>query len=586
MSVCVRRGRKWLGLLAVAVVGLFSVGGTAVAATPYAVTNLNNSGAGSLRQAITDANTNPGADTIKFAVSGTITLVSTLPAISDDLTVVNDYGILEGTRQGLTINGNGLVSVMRINAGVKVNLASLTIANGSGTSGGGIDNAGALSVTESTFSDNTATGNGGAINNTGALTLSNCTFSGNSAPNGVGGAINDAGSLLMFNCTIAGNSASAGSGLYLSSTLTELAQGFNNIIVNNNSDDIACFGPVLFPLTNSLFGPSNGCVVASPTNAFSDEPGLVGPLADNGGPTKTFAITTGSQAYNLGASQKLIFNGVGNVSVHAPGIDQRGVGFARPCLGGYDAGAFEVPESPDLGSPVAAPTQSPDANGAGWNNSDVTVRWNWSDCGDGINYASTTTSSTSSGEGSSLTLTATANDNAGHSTTASYTLKIDKTAPVLTVPANVTVVASSQAGATVSYAAASATDGGSGVASVGCSPPSGTLFPIGTTTVSCTATDVAGNGASGSFTVQVKASAAMQLSDLLTQVTGVGPGASLANKVTQIQAYVSANNKASACSLLNAFISEVAAQTGKKLTTAQAASFTTQANNIKATLGC
>ncbi len=38
-----------------------------------------------------------------------------------------------------------------------------------------------------------------------------------------------------------------------------------------------------------------------------------------------------------------------------------------------------------------------------------------------------------------------------------------------------------------------------------CTPPSGSLFPVGTTTVTCTATDSEGNPATGSFTVTVTA---------------------------------------------------------------------------------
>lgn len=77
-----------------------------------------------------------------------------------------------------------------------------------------------------------------------------------------------------------------------------------------------------------------------------------------------------------------------------------------------------------------------------------------------------------------------------------------------------------------------------------------------------------------------------QLADLLAQVTGFGPGKSLANKVKEIQGYVAANDTTNACTKLNDFLSEVAAQTGKHLTPEQAASFTTQASNIRATLGC
>src|SRR5215212_3188656 len=56
-------------------------------ATGFTVTTLADSGPDSLRQAILDANTTAGADTITFTVSGMITLASTLPAIDDELTI-------------------------------------------------------------------------------------------------------------------------------------------------------------------------------------------------------------------------------------------------------------------------------------------------------------------------------------------------------------------------------------------------------------------------------------------------------------------------------------------------------------------
>ena len=85
--------------------------------------------------------------------------------------------------------------------------------------------------------------------------------------------------------------------------------------------------------------------------------------------------------------------------------------------------------------------------------------------------------------------------------------------------------------------------------------------------------------------VQVKG-AADQLADLLTAVTGVGPGSSLADKVQQIASYFGANDMVDACALLAAFTNEVNAQTGKKLSPAQAASLITQAQHIEAALGC
>jgi hypothetical protein len=79
--------------------------------------------------------------------------------------------------------------------------------------------------------------------------------------------------------------------------------------------------------------------------------------------------------------------------------------------------------------------------------------------------------------------------------------------------------------------------------------------------------------------------AADQLTELLGAVTGVGSGSSLA-EVKEIQADVAASDKTDACGSLTAFISEVKAQTGKKLNAKQAASFIQRLQNIEAALGC
>ena len=97
------------------------------------------------------------------------------------------------------------------------------------------------------------------------------------------------------------------------------------------------------------------------------------------------------------------------------------------------SGVLTVPNTVvDTCAPRASiPTQSPAANGLGWNNNDVTVTWNWSDevGGSGIDNAACTTSSTSMGEGE-LTLTATCKDLAGNTGSASYTVMVDKTLPI------------------------------------------------------------------------------------------------------------------------------------------------------------
>ena len=79
----------------------------------------------------------------------------------------------------------------------------------------------------------------------------------------------------------------------------------------------------------------------------------------------------------------------------------------------------------------------------------------------------------------------------------------DSTAPVLNLPSNQVVEATSASGAVVTYTA-TANDAVDGAVTPSCSPVSGATFALGTTTVDCSATDTAGNTSSGSFTVTVR----------------------------------------------------------------------------------
>ncbi|MFN8440647.1 MAG: calcium-binding protein [Caldilineaceae bacterium] len=157
----------------------------------------------------------------------------------------------------------------------------------------------------------------------------------------------------------------------------------------------------------------------------------------------------------------------------------------------------------DPTAPNANPSQSPAANGAGWNNTDVTVNWNWTFTGAIIDTANCTTSSTSSGEGT-LTLSATCKDVALNQRTATYTVKVDKSAPsvILTGVSN----GASYTVGSVPTAACSTTDALSGVATQATlSLTGGNPDGTGSFTATCSgATDLAGNSAAAvsvSYTV-------------------------------------------------------------------------------------
>jgi hypothetical protein len=103
----------------------------------------------------------------------------------------------------------------------------------------------------------------------------------------------------------------------------------------------------------------------------------------------------------------------------------------------------------------------------------------------------------------STTVTCTVKDKAGLTGSASFKVTvIDKTPPELTLPSDMTVQATSASGAVVKFTA-SASDLVDGSMPVTCTPTSGSTFPVGTTTVTCSAKDKAGNSASGSFKVTV-----------------------------------------------------------------------------------
>jgi hypothetical protein len=151
---------------------------------------------------------------------------------------------------------------------------------------------------------------------------------------------------------------------------------------------------------------------------------------------------------------------------------------------------------------IAFVNSTPSPNVNGWNNSDVTVNWS---CTDGLSGpASASVSQTISTEGANQSATGTCLDMAGNSASNLQSgFNIDKTAPILGLPANMTVEATSSAGAIVNYSA-SASDNLDAAPTLNCVPPSGSLFVIGTTMVNCTATDHADNIGFGNFNVTVQ----------------------------------------------------------------------------------
>jgi predicted outer membrane repeat protein len=187
---------------------------------PSTVTNLSDHDPGSLRDAIA---TTPAGGTVDFqaGLSGTITLTTGELAISKDLTIAGPGADV------ITVSGNHASREFDIGAAVTVDISGLTIADGSVTNanGGGIYSNGALTVTASTLSGNSATngGNGGGIYNAGTLTVAASTLDANTA-DGYGGGIyseTSSATVTVTSSTLTGNSATSGGGIEAwNSTLT------------------------------------------------------------------------------------------------------------------------------------------------------------------------------------------------------------------------------------------------------------------------------------------------------------------------------------------------------------------------------
>jgi hypothetical protein len=205
--------RSTIRPLAICITLLCAVAIPAHAAT-ITVTNTNDSGAGSLRQALIDAN---DGDTITFAVTGTIGLTSGELLVSKSITISGPGAA------NLAVNGNAKSRVFYIGAGRTVTIFGLTITNGITCNmypcyyGAGVYNDHAtLTLNNCTISDNVAAFGGGIYiegeNGSASVEINDSIFVGNIALFGVSGAIfNDGGdfgaaTLDVDSSTLSGNS--------------------------------------------------------------------------------------------------------------------------------------------------------------------------------------------------------------------------------------------------------------------------------------------------------------------------------------------------------------------------------------------
>ena len=323
-----------------------------VTAATFTVTNADDSGPGSLRAALTEANSNAQADTINFdpeffATARTIVLASELQITSDSANPGRAVTINGPGASLLTISGNNAVRPFYADVNSTLSMSGITVrdGNGAGTlipggenAGGGIlCNSCSLTLTNMVIRNNTTSTTGGGIfaaaqptfsvvdsvitennaNNGGGLweqggnskVIRNSTISNNVAKNNVGGAHFDRGTVTIENCIVTGNRAA---------TIPDVAGGagdagglrffqtngtVTDTVVSNNSAGFDSAGNPIFGISgrigaigvnSAIGGPMTFRRVTVSGNRVSGEGGTAPGMAlRNGGSDKIIVIDEG-----------------------------------------------------------------------------------------------------------------------------------------------------------------------------------------------------------------------------------------------------------------------------------------------------
>ena len=351
--------RKSSGTFVAVCVTLLCITSSSARANIITVTNTNDSGPGSLRDALAIAN---DGDTIDAtSILGAIALTSgellvdtsvTINGAGADVLAVDANMASRGFRivsSGLTVTISGF-TIRKSHAGTTgggidnennsiVTINNCTVSGNSAGLGGGIFNGGTLTIANSTVSGNSASTGGGTYNDgAGTETITNSTFSGNMATPSGGGIFN-LNTLVLTNSTLSGNSAGFGGGVYNLGTV-QIGDTILNMSAISSSGTITSLG-------YNLSSDNGGGFLTGPGDQINTNP-LLGPLQNNGGPTFTHALLTGSPATDAGDPN----------FTPPPFFDQRGPGFDRVVNGRIDKGSFEVQAG---GTPTPTATASPTA---------------------------------------------------------------------------------------------------------------------------------------------------------------------------------------------------------------------------------
>ncbi|MDR3265185.1 MAG: Ig-like domain-containing protein [Synergistaceae bacterium] len=326
MKIKVKGARPGAKFAAAGIVFLLLAAAGISDAAVFRVTSGSDAGAGSLRQAVTSANSN---------TDGERNLIEIDPSVEEIhvSSTINITGNLSVSGRGTTVRGSRITRLFSVDSGGTARFEGLTLTDGYPLSESGgavyIDSTagGKADFVNCTFFRNRAGGSGGAVyvygGGAGATTFTNCTLTANEAADN-GGGVAVSGGIVEFNASIVTGNASAGS-----STADVYSDG-NGIVSNVGQYNV--IGQTSAALS---FPSSRGNVVSVSSADVFKTPGVLSPV--DGANVAELLSATSNAALDLIPADTAL-------ALSLPGIDERGA--PRPQMTAVDAGAYEL-------SPVA-----------------------------------------------------------------------------------------------------------------------------------------------------------------------------------------------------------------------------------------
>jgi hypothetical protein len=313
-----------------------------------------------------------------------------------------------------------------------------------------------------TFTDNSAIWGGGIIIYNGSPVIDKCLFTSNKAFSSGGGICLMGGTATINRCNFSDNAADMGAGVYLENsrpmltncTLTDNTAGWGGGVYSESGSNFVAANCTFTRNTaagDGITTSPGGAVFLSGSTADLKNCILWGDAGSEIGLYGTNTLNTNNNIVQGG------FAGNGNINADPLFVDDSNLRLKQNSPG-IDAGDNSVVNAPPF---ILVDGAIVDMDG------NPRIMNNTADIG------------------------------------AYETENADITPPVLTLPTNIVVAATSTAGAAVTYRV-SAVDAVDGSVAVKCSTASGSVFPLGVTKVNCTATDSNGNTVTGSFTVTVR----------------------------------------------------------------------------------